>query len=126
PLLYLLDGHALAYRFHFAMMSRPFMTASGEVTSAVFGFARTLMDILEKERPYYLAVAFDEGLSGREELYSEYKGTREKMPDELETQMIRIRQLVETFNIPVLTLPGYEADDVMGTAAGKATDQDVD
>ena len=120
PVFYLLDGHGLAYRHYFAMITRPFMTSSGEITSAVFGFTRTLMDILEKDRPYYLAVAFDEGLSGRDELYDQYKGTREKMPDELASQIGRIKQMVETFNIPILSLPGYEADDLMGTAAKQA------
>ncbi len=126
PLFYVLDGHALAYRHHFASYGRPLMTASGEITSAVFGFARTLMDILEKDKPYYLAVAFDEGLSGRDVLYGEYKGTREKMPDELSAQMLWIRDLVLTFNIPVLTLAGYEADDVMGTVSLQAEQQNVD
>ncbi|MEO8393742.1 MAG: DNA polymerase, partial [Chloroflexota bacterium] len=126
PVFYLLDGHGLAYRHHFAAISRPFTTGSGEITSAVFGFTRTLMDILEKDKPYYLAVAFDEGLSGRDVLYDQYKGTREKMPEELSTQMARIKQMVEAFNIPILTLPGYEADDLMGTAAGQAQEQDVD
>ncbi len=126
PIFYVLDGHGLAYRHYFAMFSHPFTTASGEITSAVFGFTRTLMDILEKDRPYYLAVAFDEGLSGRDQLYGEYKGTREKMPDELAAQMTRIKQMVETFNIPILSLAGYEADDVMGTTAGQAQDKGVD
>lgn len=123
---YVLDGHGLAYRHHFAMINRPFMTSSGEVTSAVFGFSRTLMDILEKDKPYYLAVAFDDGLSGRDALYGEYKGTREKMPDELAAQITRMYQVVEAFNIPILTLPGYEADDLMGTASVQAEAQGVD
>lgn len=126
PSFYLLDGHGLAYRHHFAAISRPFQTSSGEITSAVFGFSRTLMDILEKDKPYYLAVAFDDGLSKRDEWYPEYKGTRDKMPDELSAQMIRIKQVVEAFNIPILSLPGYEADDLMGTTAGQAQDQGVD
>ena len=126
PVFYVLDGHGLAYRHHFAMINRPFMTSSGEVTSAVFGFSRTLMDILEKDKPYYLAVAFDEGLSGRDEMYSEYKGTREKMPDELSSQIPRIKQVVEAFNIPILSLAGFEADDLMGTASVQAEQQGVD
>ena len=126
PVFYLLDGHGLAYRHYFAMITRPFMTSAGEITSAVFGFTRTLMDILEKDRPYYLAVTFDEGLSGRDVLYDQYKGTREKMPEELSSQIVRIKQMVETFNIPILSLPGYEADDLMGTAARQAEEQGVD
>ncbi|MEP7291630.1 MAG: DNA polymerase I, partial [Chloroflexota bacterium] len=126
PVFYVLDGHGLAYRHHFAAISRPFQTSGGEITSAVFGFSRTLMDILEKDKPYYLAVAFDEGLSGRDLLYPEYKGTRDKMPDELSAQMTRIKQVVEAFNIPILSLPGYEADDLMGTASGQAEAQGAD
>lgn len=126
PLFYILDGHALAYRHYFAQIGRPLMTSRGEGTSAIFGFVRSLMDILEKEQPYYLAVAFDDGLSGREELYSEYKGTREKMPDDLHTQIGRIIQFVEAFNVPILMKPGYEADDLMGTVSCKAEQQGVD
>ena len=126
PVLYLLDGHALAYRHHFASYGRPLNTSSGEITGAVYGFTQTLMDILEKDKPYYLAVAFDEGLSGRDTLYPEYKGTREKMPDELATQMTRIQEMVRTFNIPILSMAGYEADDMMGTAAGQAEKLGVD
>jgi DNA polymerase I len=116
PVLYLIDGHAVAYRQFFGLPVDAFSTRDGEPTNAVFGFTRLLLDILEKERPDYLAVSFDMGLSGRDELYGEYKGTRDKMPDELDIQMHRIMQLVEAFNIPVLQLDGYEADDVIGTA----------
>lgn len=123
---FILDGHALAYRHHFALMRMPFKTASGEVTSAVYGFTRTLLDILTRDKPEYLAVAFDAGLSGRDAWYSEYKGTREKMPDDLVTQMTRIHQVVDAFNIPLLSLPGYEADDVIGTVALQAEAHDVE
>lgn len=125
PVLMLVDGYALAYRHYFAQRNRPLMTASGEPTSAVFGFARMLMDILEKEKPRYLAVAFDAGLSGREKLYAGYKATREEMPSDLERQIERIQQLTRSFNIPVLTLPGYEADDVIGTISAQAEAQDL-
>jgi DNA polymerase-1 len=126
PTLYLLDGHALAYRHHFAMINRPLTSAkTGEIVSAVFGFSRALLDLMERERPYYLAVAFDEGLTGRDQLYPNYKGTREKMPDDLAAQMGRIQEVVRAFNIPILSLPGYEADDVMGTIAAQAEEQDV-
>lgn len=126
PMLYLLDGHALAYRHHFAMITRPLTNArTGEIVSAVFGFSRALLELMERERPYYLAVAFDEGLTGRDQLYPEYKGTREKMPDDLAAQMSRIQEVVRAFNIPILSLPGYEADDVMGTIAAQAEKQDV-
>lgn len=83
------------------------------------------MDILEKEKPRYMAVAFDLGLSGRDQWYSEYKGTREKMPDELRVQLDRITQMVETFNMPILAKEGYEADDLIGSVVGQAEAQDV-
>jgi DNA polymerase-1 len=119
-MFYVLDGYALAYRHFFAYQARPLMTASGETTSAVFGFSKMLMDLLEKEKPFYLGVALDAGMSGRDELFPAYKGTREQMPDELERQIRRIEQIIEAFNIPKLTLPGYEADDVIGTIATQA------
>ncbi|MDX2163111.1 MAG: DNA polymerase I [bacterium] len=120
PLFYLVDGYALAYRYYFASRERAFMTAAGEGTSAVFGFTRMLMDLLEKEKPAYLAVAFDAGMSGRDTLFEGYKGTREQMPDELERQIARIEQMVKAFNIPALAVPGYEADDVIGTVSRQA------
>lgn len=123
---FILDGHALAYRHHFALLRAPFKTAAGEPTSAVYGFTRTLLDILTRDKPDYLAVSFDDGLSGRETVYEAYKGTRDKMPDELAQQLGRIQQVVKAFNIPILMLPGYEADDVIGTTALQAEAQGVD
>ena len=125
PLLYLIDGHAVAYRQYFALPAAGFSTRSGEPTNATFGFTRILLDILQKEKPHYLAVSFDRGLSGREQLYSEYKGTREKMPDELQMQLDRIADVVAAFNIPILAYDGFEADDVIGTIARQAEEQDV-
>jgi len=122
-LFYILDGHALAYRHHFALINAPFKTARGEVTSAIYGFGRTLIDLLTREKPDYLAVAFDDGLTGRDLLYPAYKGTREKMPDELETQIVRIQHMVAAFNIPILMLPGHEADDLIGTVSRQAVEQ---
>ncbi|MDX1436142.1 MAG: DNA polymerase I [Anaerolineales bacterium] len=120
--LYLIDGHALAYRTYFALTgagsnTRRWTTSSGEPTAGVFGFTSVLLRILEQERPDYLAVAFDTGKTFRDELYPEYKATREKMPDDLRTQIERIRQLVDAFNIPRLELEGYEADDVLGSVS---------
>ena len=125
PVLYLIDGHAVAYRQFFAMPAAGFTTRSGEPTNATFGFTRILLDILEIHKPHYLAVSFDMGLSGRDEMFADYKGTRERMPDDLSVQMKRIHELVEAFNIPILELEGYEADDVMGTIAAQAEEQDI-
>ena len=116
---FLLDGHAIAYRQFFGLRVDSFTTSKGEPTNAIFGFARLLLDILRKEKPKYLAVSFDKGMSGREQLLPEYKSTREKMPDELSQQLPRIEELVRAFNIPILVLAGYEADDLIGTACTK-------
>ncbi len=126
PVLYLIDGHALAYRSYFALQHGGFTTSSGESTSAVYGFSRTLLDVYEHYQPRYLAVTFDEGLSAREEIYPEYKATRERMPADLRSQFDRIRQLVSAFNIPQLTMPNMEADDVLGTISRQAVEMGLD
>lgn len=125
PMFYIIDGHAVAYRHFFALQTLGFSTSSGEPTNATFGFARALLDIFQKDKPDYIAVSFDRGLSGRDDLYAEYKGTREKMPDDLAQQLTRIEQLVQAFNIPILALDGYEADDVIGSITTQAEAQDL-
>lgn len=120
PVLYLIDGHALAYRTYFALTSGSssgFRTRNGEPTAGVFGFTSVLLRLLEQEHPEYLAVAFDTGKTFRDDIFPAYKGTRAKMPDELAQQIERIRQLVDAFNIPRLEIEGYEADDVLGSVA---------
>jgi DNA polymerase I len=123
---YVIDGHAVAYRQFHGLPLASFSTKSGEPTNATYGFARILLDLLQKEKPDFLAVSFDMGLSGRDALFGEYKGTRSKMPDELDIQMERIVQMVKAFNIPILALEGYEADDLIGSAAPQAEAQGVD
>jgi DNA polymerase-1 len=124
--LVLIDGHAHAYRMFYALSVDGFATRKGEPTNATYGFTRALLDIITgDEPPDYLAVSFDVGKTFRDDLYSEYKGTREKMPDELSIQMERIRQIVQAFNIPILEAEGYEADDVLGTVARLAEEADV-
>jgi DNA polymerase-1 len=125
-MFYILDGHALAYRHYFAMgRANSFTTSGGKPTSAIYGFARALMDILEKDQPAYLAVTFDDGLGGRELIYPEYKAQREAMPDDLNAQIGQIQTLVKAFNIPILMQPGAEADDIIGTISRQAEAQDV-
>ncbi len=126
PTLYLIDGHAVAYRNYFALQRGGFATTSGESTGAVFGFTRTLLDVLEHHKPQYLAVTFDRGLSAREEIYSEYKATRESMPEDLASQLERIYKIVKAFNIPMLTMENMEADDVLGTISKQAVDMGLD
>lgn len=120
-ILYLIDGHALAYRSYFALTrgggAGRWVTSSGEPTAGIFGFTSVLLKILEQEDPDYLAVVFDTGKTFRDEIYPDYKGTREKMPDDLRIQIEQIRQLVDAFSIPRLEMEGYEADDVLGSVA---------
>jgi DNA polymerase-1 len=119
--LVLIDGHALAYRMFFALPLEAFTTKSGEPTNATYGFLRTVIDwILADIPPKYFAVSFDLGKTFRDDLFAEYKGTREKMPDELRLQIGRIKEVIQTLNIPILELEGFEADDVLGTIARQA------
>jgi len=100
--------------------SQRWLTSTGEPTAGIYGFARELLRILEQEKPDYLAVAFDTGKTFRDEIFPDYKATRAKMPEDLRPQIERIRQMVDTFNIPRLEMEGFEADDVLGSAAGWA------
>jgi DNA polymerase-1 len=121
PTLILIDGHALAYRMFYALPLEAFTTDDGEPTNATFGFTRTLLErLLSDKPPQYFAVSFDLGRTFRDDMFAEYKGTREKMPDELRVQIGRIKDVVRAFNIPILELEGYEADDVLGTVARQA------
>jgi len=103
--------------------SQRWQTSTGEPTAGIYGFARELLRIFEQEKPDYLAVAFDTGKTFRDTIFPAYKATRAKMPDDLRPQIERIRQLVDTFNIPRLEMEGFEADDVLGSAAGWAAKQ---
>ena len=123
PILYLIDGHALAYRAYYALSlgtSDRLQTSTGEPTAGVMGFANVLLRLLDQEKPEYLAVAFDTGKTFRDALFPEYKATRAKMPDDLRPQIERIRQMIDAFHFPRLEMEGYEADDVLGTIARQA------
>jgi DNA polymerase I len=126
PMFYVIDGHAVAYRQFYGVPLGGFSTKDGQPTNATYGFTRVLLDIFQKWKPEYLAISFDMGLSGRDPLYDDYKGTRSKMPDDLQTQMDHIFRLVEAFNIPMLTLEGYEADDLIGTIVPQAEQMGLD
>lgn len=120
PRLFLIDAYALIYRSYFAFIRRPLMNSRGENTSAPFGFTNFLEQLKTDFDPEYLAVVFDAGDSFREEIFPDYKATREKMPDDLRASIPRVRAIVEGFRDPVIELDGYEADDVIGTLARKA------
>ncbi len=119
--LFLVDGSALAYRSHFAYVRNPLMTSTGKPTGAVFGFIQGILRLLEKEKPDHLAVAFDTPEpTFRHKKFEAYKATREKMDDALVSQLPWIKQAVEGYRIPILEIPGYEADDLIGTIAKAA------
>jgi DNA polymerase-1 len=123
PRLFLVDGYALIYRAFYALISRPLTTSKGENTSAVWGISSFLQRLLDKHKPEYLAWVHDSGLSFRHERYPAYKATREKLTEELQADfdrgMDRICQLLDAYRIPIITLRGYEADDVIGTLAAR-------
>ena len=119
--LFLLDGMALVYRAHFAFIRNPIRTSKGVNTSAVFGFTTTLLDLLEKQQPTHLGLVFDtDQPTFRHIEYPEYKAQRDEMPEELSAAIPMVRRLAEGFRIPVLSVDGWEADDVIGTLARRA------
>ena len=105
PTLILIDGHALAYRAYFGMPAT-FNTSAGEPTHAVYGFMNMLLAVWKEYEPDYFIVTFDLGDTFRHEMYDDYKATREKMPDDLHSQIERIRQLVTALNMPIFTKEG--------------------
>lgn len=116
--LFLLDGMALIYRAHFALSKNPRFTSTGINTSAVMGFANTLMEVLKKEQPSHIAVVFDTNApTERHTDFVAYKAHREAMPEDLAAALPYIFKLIEGFNIPVITKDGFEADDIIGTLA---------
>ncbi len=119
--LFLLDAMALIYRAYFAMSRNPQINSKGLNTSAVLGFANTLLDIIKNEKPTHLGIAFDtKAPTQRSEDFAAYKANREKMPEDLSASLPYIMELIKGFNIPAIFLDGYEADDVIGTLAKKA------
>ncbi|MDF1694290.1 MAG: DNA polymerase I [Saprospiraceae bacterium] len=125
--LFLLDGHALVYRAHFAFITRPLINSKGVNTSAITGFVRTLWDLLVNQNPTHIAVAFDpKGGTFRHEYFPEYKANRDATPEDIVIALPYIRQIVEAFNIPVVEVPNYEADDTIGTLAKQAEKEGFD
>ena len=119
--LLLIDAYAMIYRAYYAFIRAPRMNSRGENTSAIFGFVVTLEDLIKRIKPTHMAVAFDPaGPTFRHEAYEQYKAQRQETPEDIRWAVPRIKQLLEAMNIPVLDVPGYEADDVIGTLAHKA------
>ena len=125
--LLLIDAFALLYRSHFAFIKAPRITSTGLNTSAVFGFTNALLDVVFRYRPQYLGVAFDTGEpSVRHKAFLDYKAHRQAMPEELAANIPHCHQLLDALKIPVLSVPGYEADDVIGTLAIQAAKQGIE
>ncbi len=119
--LFLLDAYALIYRSYYAFIKNPRINSKGQNTSAIMGFVNTLHEVLEKEKPTYIGVAFDpSGPTFRHETYPEYKAQREACPEDIKTSVPIIKDILHAFRIPVLEADGFEADDVIGTLATKA------
>ena len=127
PKLYLLDAYALIYRAYYAFLKNPRINSKGENTSAILGFVNTLEEVIQKEQPTHLGVAFDPaGGTFRHEAYPEYKAQREETPEAIRFAVPIIKRLLAAYNIPVLEEPGYEADDVIGTLAHQADKQGIE
>lgn len=120
--VFLLDAYALIYRAYFAFINNHRYSSKGVNTSAMIGFANTLEELIDKEAPTHIAVAFDlHAPTFRHNIYSEYKANRDSMPEEMRVAIPYIRQIIEAYNIPILELEGYEADDIIGTLSHKLT-----
>lgn len=121
PVLFLLDAMALAYRAYFALIKNPVRNSKGMNTSAVLGFANTILDIIGKEKPGFLGVAFDTiAPTARHDEFAFYKANRPPMPDDLALSLPWIKQMLQLMEIPILEVDGYEADDIIGTLAKEA------
>ena len=124
--LFLIDAYALIYRSYYAFINNPRINSKGLNTSAVMGFCNTLNEVLTKEHPSHIGVAFDHGLTFRNEAFPQYKAQREETPEDIKRSVPIIKDILTAYHIPVLQVDGFEADDVIGTLALKAGQQGVD
>lgn len=125
--LFLLDAYALIYRAYYAFIKNPRINSKGLNTSAIYGFVTTLEEVLNKENPTHIAVAFDpQGPTFRHEMFEQYKAQREETPEAIRTAVPIIKDIIRAYNIPILEVCGYEADDVIGTTAKLAEERGFD
>ena len=125
--LFIIDGYALLYRAHFALIRNPLITSYGLQTSALFGFANQVMKLIRSENPDYIVCAFDsKEKTFRHDMYEKYKANRPPMPQELQVQLPHLWEMLEAMNLPVLKKPGVEADDIIGTLALSANEEGLD
>jgi len=124
---FIIDGYAVYYRAHFALIRNPLITSYGLHTSALFGFVNQILKLIKAEDPDYIACAFDtKGKNFRHEMYKEYKAQRSPMPDEMVEQLPHLWEILEALNLPVIKKPGVEADDIVGTLAVEAEKEGLD
>jgi DNA polymerase I len=122
--LFLLDAYALIYRAHFAFTKTPRINSKGANTSVPFGFTNTLMEVIQKQKPTHIAVAFDTAAKTfRDAIFADYKATRQETPEDIRYGIPKCKEIVRGFNIPILELDGYEADDIIGTISTQACKQ---
>jgi DNA polymerase I len=122
--LFLLDAYALIFRAYYAFIKNPRITSKGLNTSAIFGFLLVLEEVLQKQKPTHIAVVFDTPTpTFRHEMYKEYKANRDETPEDIRSAVPYIKRLIEAYKIPVISCEGYEADDVIGTLARKASEK---
>ena len=125
--LFLIDGHALVFKMYYAFLRRPMINSKGADMSILYGFTKYLLEMVEREKPTHLAVAFDPpGGTFRNELYPEYKGTRPPTPQLIIDALEPLTELVQAMNIPVLMIKGFEADDVIGSMALRSAREGMD
>ena len=124
--LFLLDAYALIYRSYYALIKTPRINSKGLNTSAIMGFCNTLNEVLTKEKPTHIGVAFDHGLTFRNEAFPEYKAQREQTPEDIQRSVPIIKDILSAYRIPILQVDGYEADDVIGTMAKRMGAQGVE
>lgn len=124
--LFLLDAYALIYRSYYAFIRSPRINSKGLNTSAIMGFCNTLQEVINKEKPDYIGVAFDHGKTFRHEVFPAYKAQREETPEDIKTAVPIIKQILQAMHIPILQVDGFEADDVIGTLATKAGKEEIE
>ena len=125
--LFLLDAYALIYRAYYALIKNPRINSKGQNTSAIMGFVNTLEEVLKKENPTHIGIAFDPaGPTFRHEAYPAYKAQREETPEDIRKSVPIIKEIIKAYNIPILEVMGFEADDVIGTLATKAGEKGID
>ena len=124
--IFLIDAYAIIYRSYYALIRAPRINSKGLNTSAIMGFCNTLNEIMQKEKPTHLAVAFDHGKTFRHEAFAEYKAQREETPEDIRASIPIIKDILQAYNIPILQVEGYEADDIIGTVAKMAENNGMD